>query len=117
VGNQRRHVGTLSPFQIKQSWDSYRQKDINNEVFTPFDWGDGGGGPTVEMIETARVLQNIPGMPHVRMSTVEEFCTRLRSNLGRRTLAAKPSRYFFHRRPISKKRIVNQRFFTMTPSG
>ena len=55
--------GQLRPAEIKGIWDAYQQKDINDELLHLFGWGDGGGGPTREMLESARVLKNLPGIP------------------------------------------------------
>ena len=69
--------GILDPMQVKGIWEQYRQKDLNEELLFLFGWGDGGGGPTREMLESARVLENVPGIPSVRMGTVEDFLGRL----------------------------------------
>ena len=42
--------GQLRPAEIKGIWDAYQQKDINDELLHLFGWGDGGGGPTREML-------------------------------------------------------------------
>jgi alpha-mannosidase len=39
----------------------------------PFGYGDGGGGPTREMLETARRVANLEGSPRVRVRTPAEF--------------------------------------------
>lgn len=64
----------LEPSQVKGSWSRYQQKDKNNEVLMAFGHGDGGGGPTKEMIENQRRLEKgIPGCPTTVMSTSNEF--------------------------------------------
>lgn len=73
--------GVIAPFEIKGTWDRYQQKDINREVLMPFGWGDGGGGPTREMLETYEVIGNMPGLPAVKMKHIEEFAVDLEENL------------------------------------
>lgn len=73
--------GVIAPFEIKGTWDRYQQKDINQEVLMPFGWGDGGGGPTREMLETYDVIGNMPGLPAVKMKHIEEFAADLEKNL------------------------------------
>lgn len=69
--------GRLEPRDVKGSWDVYQQKDVNDELLLAFGWGDGGGGPTQEMLESARAMRNLPGLPYVRQDTVEAFFARL----------------------------------------
>ena len=38
-----------------------------------YGYGDGGGGPTREMLENIDVMRNIPGLPQVRQSSVKKF--------------------------------------------
>ena len=35
-------------------------KDINEELLLVFGWGDGGGGPTFEMLENYEAMKQIP---------------------------------------------------------
>ncbi len=58
------YVGDLTPTQIKGTWNRFQQKEYTNRTFTTFGHGDGGGGPTKEMLETQRRLsKGLPGMP------------------------------------------------------
>jgi alpha-mannosidase len=64
----------LEPRQVKGAWNRYQQKDKNKEVLISFGYGDGGGGPTKDMIENQRRLaKGIPGCPATVMSTSNEF--------------------------------------------
>jgi alpha-mannosidase len=76
--------GSLSPSDVNGLWDNYRQKDLNDELLCVYGWGDGGGGPTKEMLEFARGLKNMPGIPAVRLETVEPFFERLERRLAGR---------------------------------
>ena len=73
--------GVIAPWEVKGTWDKYQQKDINQEVLMPFGWGDGGGGATREMLEAYEVMENLPGLPCVRMKHIEEFAGDLEKNL------------------------------------
>jgi alpha-mannosidase len=73
--------GTMQPEEIKGIWENYNQKDINEELLISFGWGDGGGGPTKEMIEAARVMENIPGLPRVELGKTEPYFERLEKRL------------------------------------
>lgn len=66
--------GMLEPNQVKGGWQRYQQKHITDEVMMCFGYGDGGGGPTKEMLENARRMSaGIPGCPQVVMSTARNY--------------------------------------------
>ena len=75
--NHYTYNGLADPQDVKAAWDHYRQKDANTELLMPFGWGDGGGGPTREMIEAIRAQKDIPGLPQVHIGKVEPFFQRL----------------------------------------
>jgi alpha-mannosidase len=81
IKNHYNYNGVATPYQVKTAWEHYRQKDINTELLMPFGWGDGGGGPTVEMIEAIRAQPDIPGMPRVQIGNVEPYFERLEARL------------------------------------
>ena len=87
---------------VKGTWDIYRQKDVNDETLSTFGWGDGGGGPTREMLEVARRLEDLPGMPPVRGRPRRRLLRAPRGarrrrppapGLGRRALLRVPPRH------------------------
>lgn len=80
------YIGQLTPFDVKGTWDQYQQKALNDELLLSFGWGDGGGGPTREMLETARVLANLPGIPRVQMGNVESYFERLNQRMSGKSL-------------------------------
>lgn len=51
----------------------FAQKDRASRSLMPYGYGDGGGGPTVEMIERIRRWKDFEGMPAVEFGTVREF--------------------------------------------
>ncbi len=68
----------LTPTQTQGAWDRYQNKDINDEVLITYGYGDGGGGPTEEMLETGRRLEKgIPGCVVAKFDTATEFLNRL----------------------------------------
>lgn len=75
--------GLLDPFSIKGSWKRYLQKDINDEVLVAYGYGDGGGGPTIEMLENAKRLnKGLPGMPKVESTTPKAFFQKLENTIA-----------------------------------
>ncbi len=67
----------LTPANVKACWDNYRQPQENNEVLLSFGWGDGGGGPTREMLESAQRLDRFPYLPLARQGQAEKFFSDL----------------------------------------
>ncbi len=81
IKNHYNYNGLANPYDVKTAWEHYRQKDVNTELLMPFGWGDGGGGPTREMIEAIRAQADIPGIPSVHIGKVEPYFERLAERL------------------------------------
>ena len=75
--NHYNYNGLIAPYDVDVAWQHYRQKNANQELLMPFGWGDGGGGPTREMIESIRAQRDLPGFPRVRIGNVEPYFERL----------------------------------------
>ncbi|MCD8338040.1 MAG: alpha-mannosidase [Lachnospiraceae bacterium] len=70
--------GVLHPDPIMGGWKRYQNKDINNDILISFGYGDGGGGPTREMLETSRRMEKgIRGIPKVRQETARTYFDEL----------------------------------------
>lgn len=73
--------GEINPSHVLGCWQRYQQKNISNEVLNCFGYGDGGGGPTREMLENARRMEKgLPGMPKVRIGKALDFFEKLDRN-------------------------------------
>lgn len=70
--------GMLHPDSIMGGWDRYQNKDINKDILVSFGYGDGGGGPTREMLETGdRMKKGIKGIPKVRQEVSGKYFEEL----------------------------------------
>ncbi len=70
--------GMLHPGAIMGGWERYRDKEINNDILVCYGYGDGGGGPTRQMLETSqRMEQGIRGIPKVRQETARVYFDEL----------------------------------------
>jgi alpha-mannosidase len=78
--------GRLDPREIIGIWDSYQSKDVNDQLLLSFGWGDGGGGPTREMLESARAMKNLPGFPSVEMGHAEPYFASLEARTQQKIL-------------------------------
>lgn len=76
--NGTTYNGNISPRQIRGTWERFQQKELCHEVINTFGYGDGGGGPTREMIEVGRRLQKgIPGCPTITFEKAGAFLDRM----------------------------------------
>jgi alpha-mannosidase len=55
------------------TWSNFQQKELHKELLMAYGYGDGGGGPTREMLENIEVMKNFPALPQVRQSSVKDF--------------------------------------------
>ena len=68
----------LSPDQIIGGWKRYSNKDLNQEYLISFGHGDGGGGPTIDMLENGtRMARGIEGCPQVKQMPSRKFFEEL----------------------------------------
>ncbi len=63
--------------RIREDVLHHQQSAVHPEFLQPTGYGDGGGGPTEEMIERARRVSNLAGMPKVEWGNIEPFFDRL----------------------------------------
>ena len=76
--NGTTYNANITPKQIRGTWERFQQKDIANEAISTFGHGDGGGGPTREMLETGiRLEKGIPGCPTVSFEFAGDFLDRM----------------------------------------
>ncbi|MEU0135689.1 glycoside hydrolase family 38 C-terminal domain-containing protein [Streptomyces sp. NPDC006296] len=68
--------GDLSGADIGHTERNFRDKGAANRSLVPFGYGDGGGGPTREMLARADRLADLEGSAKVAMEGPAEFFTR-----------------------------------------
>ncbi|MFV0322724.1 MAG: alpha-mannosidase [Alphaproteobacteria bacterium] len=73
--------GIIEPDVVMGIWQAYRDKAINQDLLLAFGYGDGGGGPNRDMIETRRKIQEIPAMPNIDNMTIAEYNRKLHHNI------------------------------------
>ena len=70
--------GFLHPDAIMGGWERYQNKEINNDILICYGYGDGGGGPTRQMLETSkRMEKGVKGIPMVRQETARTYFDQL----------------------------------------
>jgi len=66
------------------AWQKLRGKETSESILMAYGHGDGGGGPTPEMIENIQILSDFPGVPRTSFSSVDEFFNQLEERVDRR---------------------------------
>ncbi|MFE3519591.1 alpha-mannosidase [Streptomyces sp. NPDC059166] len=70
--------GDLSGADIGHTERNFRDKGAANRSLVPFGYGDGGGGPTREMLARAERLSDLEGSAKVAMEGPADFFTKAR---------------------------------------
>lgn len=67
----------VTPAELVHSVNNFREHAWSDWSLMPFGFGNGGGGPTREMVERARRSADLDGLPRVQMGTVDGFFGRV----------------------------------------
>src|SRR5215204_3892554 len=70
----------LSGAELALASRQFADSARTNHSLVPFGWGDGGGGPTREMLERARRTADLEGSPQVRIESPSAFFARAGAN-------------------------------------
>ncbi|MBN1287171.1 MAG: alpha-mannosidase [Anaerolineae bacterium] len=79
VGN---YNATATPAEIHETWRRFQQKEAQQTLLMSYGYGDGGGGPTREMLENIRAMTNFPATPRVQCGKVGDFFRRMEEEAG-----------------------------------
>ncbi len=72
--NRTTYNGILTASMVRGTWDRFAQKEYTDTVMMTYGFGDGGGGPTKDMLETQRrTARGIPTMPVTRTGFLGEY--------------------------------------------
>ena len=70
------------PGDMLRTWKHFQQKEIQDDVFMAFGYGDGGGGPTREMLENLDAATHFPALPQARQRPAGDFFRDLEREVG-----------------------------------
>ena len=89
--------GYLHPDALIGGWHRYQQKELNNDILVSYGHGDGGGGPTREMLETSiRMSKGVEGLPKVRQVFARTYFDELKDRVeGNRRLPTWEGELYF----------------------
>ena len=69
------YSGSMSVRELRFGVENFKDHDRSTRSLYLFGWGDGGGGPTAEMLESARRLADTDGVPRLTMEGPRRFFT------------------------------------------
>ena len=78
------YTGMATPEEVMNTWESCNQQEHHQNIMTCFGHGDGGGGPTREMLENIKIMNDFPGLPKVKHDKAIDFFHKLEKNSGDR---------------------------------
>ncbi|GAB5446302.1 alpha-mannosidase [Gymnodinialimonas sp.] len=70
----------LTAGEVLGTWTRNTVKDRVQDLLICFGYGDGGGGPTDDLIRKAEAWRQMPGVPEVRMATVRDYFETLEAD-------------------------------------
>ncbi|MCD8069218.1 MAG: glycosyl hydrolase-related protein [Lachnospiraceae bacterium] len=74
----KKNNAVFQPGALRERWEQDRnQREEISGLMFPFGYGDGGGGPTELMVETAKRCEDLEGTPRCRMEGPVSFFERL----------------------------------------
>ncbi|HEX7102751.1 MAG TPA: glycoside hydrolase family 38 C-terminal domain-containing protein, partial [Nitrolancea sp.] len=65
--------GQITPGALGETWRNFRGKSDHSESLVTFGMGDGGRGPTSDMLERITILDDYPALPALCQTTVQSF--------------------------------------------
>ena len=71
-----------TPAQVLGTWNHFQQKELGTELLMAYGYGDGGGGPTREMLENIREMKDFPGLPRMSQKKVGDFFRKVETDAG-----------------------------------
>ena len=74
--------GNMTVGELAKSERQFAQRAESKHSLYPFGYGDGGGGPTRAMLESAVRLVDLEGAPRVEFDTVASFWEKVRAEAG-----------------------------------
>ncbi len=78
--NRTTYNGILNASMVRGTWDRFAQKEYTDRVMMTYGFGDGGGGPTKEMLETQRrTARGIPTMPVTETGFLCEYLDKAKA--------------------------------------
>jgi alpha-mannosidase len=83
--------------ELMRSAREFKDHESSATSLLVFGHGDGGGGPTLTMLESLRRARDLEGLPRTRTATSDEFFTALEAENGERPVVVGELYFEYHR--------------------
>lgn len=83
--NAYRHHGynmLMCPEALEEVWRNHSARDLSPVAIATYGWGDGGGGPDPDQIETMPLLNQMPVLPEIGHGSFQAHFSQLQSDLA-----------------------------------
>jgi alpha-mannosidase len=67
----------ITAFELGETWRRFLGQQDHDSTLLAFGHGDGGGGPTAQMLERFRRFHDVPGFPNLQIGRVAEFYEKI----------------------------------------
>jgi alpha-mannosidase len=67
----------LTAAELGETWQNFLGKQLHDTTLLSFGYGDGGGGPSEQMLERYSRLRACPGLPDLKMGLVADFYEKI----------------------------------------
>ncbi|MDR3474520.1 MAG: glycoside hydrolase family 38 C-terminal domain-containing protein [Devosia sp.] len=61
----------MTPGALAEVWGNHQAKDLTDTVIATYGWGDGGGGPDPDQIESMPIINLMPSIPAVSHGSIQ----------------------------------------------
>ncbi|MCS7112021.1 MAG: glycoside hydrolase family 38 C-terminal domain-containing protein [Ignisphaera sp.] len=72
---------SLTPLSVEKYWSVYKNRDVVPFLVYSYGYGDGGGGPTREMLEYVDLINSMPRVPKVEYFSDGRYIEALKKRL------------------------------------
>jgi len=86
----------------------FKDNDRSDQGMMLFGYGDGGGGPTKQMLETLRRSTDLQGIPRTKIRTSDEFFDLLEKDITDRPLQIGELYFEYHRGTYTSQALVKK---------
>ncbi len=94
--------------ELLQTAREYRNAEQSNTSLLVYGYGDGGGGPTREMLETLRRARDLQGLPRTRFGSPSDFFDALEAEPGPRPVIVGELYLEYHRGTYTSQALVKR---------
>ncbi len=89
--------GKYTPETVETIYNRFDQKHLTDDLLMTFGYGDGGGGPNYQMLETSHRLKSFPGLQKTELNTSVSFFDSVNSIADKLPVWNNEMYYEFHR--------------------